>query len=88
MAKVEDHLWGRSGPVNGNLIFQLQQDGADGNSTEQQLSALIFAESHSVRSGTIILATFNLVAALAIALSILCDCYWASKRGSRGLNAM
>lgn len=88
MASVEDHLWRRSSPINGNLIFQLQQEGANGNSTEQKISALIFDESHSVRTGTIILATFNLIAAIALASSILYDCYWASKRGNRGLNAM
>jgi hypothetical protein len=41
---------------------------------------LVFAESKSVRTSTIILASFNILAAFATAASILYDCYWTSKR--------
>jgi hypothetical protein len=41
---------------------------------------LVFAESKSVRTSTVILASFNVLAAFATAASILYDCYWTSKR--------
>ena len=41
---------------------------------------LVFAQSKSVRTSTIILAAFNVLAAFATAASILYDCYWSSKR--------
>lgn len=44
------------------------------------ISNLVFAQSKSVRTSTIILAAFNVLAAFATASSILYDCYWASKR--------
>lgn len=44
------------------------------------ISSLEFAESKSVRTSTIILASFNVLASFATAASILYDCYWASKR--------
>lgn len=44
------------------------------------ISNLVFAESKSFRTSTIILATFNVLAALVTAGGILYDCYWASKR--------
>lgn len=47
---------------------------------ERFIAALVFAESKSVRTSTIILAAFDALAALATASSILYDCYWASKR--------
>jgi hypothetical protein len=50
------------------------------NAAESFIAALVFAESKSVRTSTIILAAFDALAALATASSILYDCYWASKR--------
>ena len=44
------------------------------------IQKLVFAESKSVRTSTIILAVFNILAAFATACSILYDCYSASKR--------
>ncbi|KAI9650036.1 hypothetical protein NHQ30_000049 [Ciborinia camelliae] len=41
---------------------------------------LVFAESKSIRTSTVILAAFNVLASFATAASILYDCYWASKR--------
>lgn len=40
---------------------------------------LVFAESKSVRTSTVILAAFNVLASFATAASIIYDCYWASK---------
>ena len=57
---------------------------AQANETESAndmlITDLIFAQSKSVRTSTIILATFNVLAAFGTAASILYDCYWASKR--------
>lgn len=50
------------------------------NATGLLIKKLVFAESKSVRTSTIILAVFNVLAALATASSILYDCYIASKR--------
>ena len=44
------------------------------------IEGLVFQNSKSVRTSTIILAAFNILAALATAISILYDCYWTSKR--------
>jgi hypothetical protein len=53
-------------------------------STNATFNAIIyslkFAESKSVRTSTIILASFNVLASFTTASSILYDCYWASKR--------
>ncbi|RKF59837.1 hypothetical protein OnM2_056001 [Erysiphe neolycopersici] len=46
------------------------------------ISSLVLAESKLVRTSTIILASFNTLAAFVTASSILYDCYWASKRCS------
>lgn len=48
--------------------------------TRMLINNLIFAQSKSVRTSTIILASFNVFAAFCTAMSILYDLYWASKR--------
>ena len=48
--------------------------------TKAIIDKLVFQDSKSVRTSTIILAAFNILAALATAISILYDCYWSSKR--------
>ncbi|KAF8851597.1 hypothetical protein BDZ45DRAFT_142762 [Acephala macrosclerotiorum] len=62
-------------------FFQMatNRTGVD-NATLHLISSLVFAESKSVRTSTIILAAFNVLASFATAASILYDCYWASKR--------
>jgi hypothetical protein len=55
--------------------------------TKNIIKALVFAESKSVRTSTIILAAFDALAAFATAASILYDCYWASKRCNPKLKA-
>jgi hypothetical protein len=52
----------------------------DGQSTSELIGALKFAASKSIRTSTIILAAFNVLAAFITAFSILYDCYFASKR--------
>ncbi|KAG0648496.1 hypothetical protein D0Z07_5227 [Hyphodiscus hymeniophilus] len=50
--------------------------------TLRLINNLVFAESKSIRTSTIILACFNILASASTAASILYDCYWASKRCS------
>jgi len=50
------------------------------DATKAIIDKLVFQDSESVRTSTIILAAFNILAALATAISILYDCYWSSKR--------
>lgn len=59
-------------------VFQAQT--ANATFTNNLIASLVFAESKSIRTSTIILASFNVVAAFATAASILYDCHWASKR--------
>jgi len=62
-------------------IYQTATNGTGGNAaTLQLINNLVFAESKSVRTSTIILAVFNVLASATTAGSILYDCYWASKR--------
>ncbi len=61
-------------------VSQAAVDGKSQNATLNLISDLVFAESKSVRTSTIILASFNVLAAFTTASSILYDCYWASKR--------
>jgi hypothetical protein len=52
-----------------------------------QLLALAFDDSKSIRTSTVILASFNILAAFVMAARIVYDCYWASKRTSRTFKA-
>jgi hypothetical protein len=63
--------WGTFAQVNAT---------AKSNATNMLIKKLVFAESKSVRTSTIILAVFNVLAALATATSILYDSYVAGKR--------
>lgn len=63
--------------------FTMAQMNATFNNPSQTsllIKKLVFAESKSVRTSTIILAVFNTLAALATASSIVYDCWAASKR--------
>ncbi len=56
--------------------------GSNGNTTNQMIiNQFKFAAAKSVRTSTIILATFNAVAAFATAMGILYDAY-SGKRGT------
>jgi hypothetical protein len=56
--------------------------GGNNTATLALIQNLVFAESKSVRTSTIILAAFNVLASFTTAASILYDGYWASKRCS------
>ena len=63
-------------------LYQSASNATEGNdaATLRLINSLVFAESKSLRTSTIILAVFNVLASAATAASILYDCYWASKR--------
>ncbi|PBP21103.1 hypothetical protein BUE80_DR008048 [Diplocarpon rosae] len=83
MARMAQSTFNHTTGMNGSAtsLHQIEANGlgAEGNSTSNLISNLVFAESKSVRTSTIILATFNMLAAIATASRILYDC-WASKR--------
>ncbi|CAL3966188.1 unnamed protein product [Diplocarpon coronariae] len=87
MARVALSTLNRTTGMNGTAtsVHQTETDetGAAGNSTSNLISNLVFAESKSVRTSTIILATFNILAAFATACRILYDCHRASRRCSK-----
>lgn len=62
-------------------IWQAQMGtGSDQTESQRLISSLVFENSKSIRTSTIILASFNGLAAFATAFSILYDCYCTSKR--------
>jgi hypothetical protein len=85
MASMAGFLLAREGD-NGsrgaaNHLYHEEVAAANGsNSTLALIQSLVFAENKSVRTSTIILAAFNVLASATTAASILYDCYWASKR--------
>ena len=69
--------------TSGTPLYQMATNstrGGDNAATIRLINSLVFAESKSVRTSTIILAVFNILASATTAGSILYDCYWASKR--------
>lgn len=88
MDEFESQLLKRASEQLGEAIYALQE-GQGGNSTAMSnstarafIDGLLFAESKSIRTSTVILATFNIIAALATALSILYDAHWAATRSA------
>lgn len=69
-----------------NMIFKRAGELIDWTKGEL-IESFVFQNSKSIRNSTIILASFNVVAAFATAARILYDCYWASKRSSRTFKA-
>jgi hypothetical protein len=52
------------------------------NSTASQMNQFRFQAARSIRMSTIILATFNVIAAFATVVGILWDCYTTEKRNN------
>jgi hypothetical protein len=81
----DEHLWRRQfgGDLNGDgapdnpFGFRLQ-----GNSTSRLREELRFAPAKSIRTSTIILSVFNVIAAFATAAGILWDGYSREKRNN------
>lgn len=64
---------------NGNGLFQ----SATNTTTNMIINEFRFAAAKSIRTSTIILATFNTVAAFATAVGILFDTYYRKKRNDK-----
>lgn len=73
-------IWERATNGSSNSTFQNPEG-------EGLIEGFVFQNSKSIRTSTVILASFNVLAAFATATGILYDCYWASKRSSRDLKA-
>jgi hypothetical protein len=54
----------------------------NGNSTFMVINEFKLEAARSIRTSTIILASFNAIAAFATALGIMFDCYLAAKRSN------
>jgi len=62
----------------------LFQSATNQTTTQQQFfNELRFAAAKSIRTSTIILASFNIIAAFATAVGILCDSYFREKRNNK-----
>ncbi|KFY59354.1 hypothetical protein V497_04357 [Pseudogymnoascus sp. VKM F-4516 (FW-969)] len=88
MVNAISWLGKRAGDAIAVEIWQAQM-GVGSAQTESQklISSLVFENSKSIRTSTIILASFNGVAAFATAFSILYDCYCTSKRYGNSSNS-
>ena len=73
-------MWARMVVARGLATDAKLQLNSTDDATNMLIDDLVFAQSKSVRTSTIIQASFNVLAAFFTALSILYDCYWASKR--------
>ena len=88
MADLGHSLWGRGNADKMQLVYQLEEGPPQGpNATQTLINSLLFSQSKSVRTSTMILGAFNIFAAFVTASSILYDCYWASKRANGGYKA-
>jgi hypothetical protein len=88
MADLGHSLWTRGNADKMELVYQLEEGPPQGpNATQSLIDSLIFSQSKSVRTSTMILGAFNILAAFVTASSILYDCYWASKRANGGSKA-
>lgn len=78
-------LWGRSNADKMQDIFEMEEGVPwSTNSTQALIHSLVFDQSKTVRTSTMILASFNILAAFLTAWSILYDCYCTSKRSNGG----
>lgn len=85
---LEHSLWGRGNADKMQMIYQLEEGPPQSsNATEALIDSLVFSQSKTVRTSTMILGAFNILVALLTASSILYDCYWASRRANGGHKA-
>jgi hypothetical protein len=76
----DDTRWTAQGSFNASRdgIFQ---HATNRTATQQMfLNGLKFSAARSIRTSTIVLASFNIIAAFATALGILCDSYFRKRR--------
>lgn len=85
MDDLSGSLWGRG---IGNKMQQIYQMGEgqyqSSNATQALINSLIFAQSKTVRTSTMILISFNILAAFATASSIMYDGHLALKKANDG----
>ncbi|KAK4188232.1 hypothetical protein QBC35DRAFT_210521 [Podospora australis] len=76
-----NNRFNRTRTGNGNGLFQ----SATNQTTSQQMffNDLRFAAAKSIRTSTIILASFNIIAAFATAVGIILESYFREKRNNR-----
>lgn len=79
-----DTRWMTHNRFNSSRGAGIYQSAANQTASEQMLfNELKFAAAKSIRTSTIILAVFNVIAAFATALAILCDAYFRERRNNR-----
>jgi hypothetical protein len=82
MADLGYLLWKRG--LKQDILRQLYLEDGGGeqtsNATKQFVKGFIVSQSRSIRTSMVILGSFNVLAAFAIASTILYDSYRASKR--------
>lgn len=75
------HLYGSAAAAAENSSDTITIQTSQANITAQTIIVdLVFANSKSIRTSTIILAAFNALAAFTTAFSIIYDAYWAQSR--------
>jgi hypothetical protein len=85
MADLGQLLWGRGNADKMQDVYDMEEGTPwSANATDALIDNLKFEQSKTVRTSTMILAAFNILAAFLTASSILYDCYWASKRVNGG----
>ena len=82
----DDTSWAPQGSFDRstNTIFQTDNNNRTVSTTQQMFfNELKFSAAKSIRTSTIILASFNIIAAFATALGILCDSYFRKKMNDK-----
>ena len=84
MQSRDDTSWAIQGSFITPTTTNFQTDNNKTTNTQQQfLNELKFSAAKSIRTSTIVLASFNIIAAFATALGILCDSYFRKKRNDK-----
>ena len=84
MQSRDDTSWAIQGSFIKPTTTNFQTDTNQTTNTQQQFfNELKFSAAKSIRTSTIVLASFNIIAAFATALGILCDSYFRKKRNDK-----
>ena len=86
MESRDDTSWAIQGSFNTPTTtnFQTDTNRTTVTATQQQFfNELKFSAAKSIRTSTIVLAAFNIIAAFATAVGILCDSYFRKKRNDK-----
>ncbi|GAB1314170.1 G-protein coupled receptors family 1 profile domain-containing protein [Madurella fahalii] len=83
-SRDDDTRWMPLGGFNNKSRNGFFQSATNRTATQQMfLNDLRFSAARSIRTSTLILACFNIIAAFATALGILCDSYFRGRRNRR-----